>query len=344
MMVSVRPSRGLAATAASALILTACATTEKVERLAASVEEKAGALAQSPARQAAFISVADLPEPPEGQITVQLRIRYHGDSLPGGGIRFFEPVPETDGLFAMESLPAGQPVPKGELLEDGILFVTPGDRAKIELVFENPSDDVVAFEALPWFTEPESVHLALTAQCFCVAVPFSAPPGGSLYRTIYIDFGPDIPAGTKMVVTWTVVSDPTQWPLLPGENAEDLIQAIAGGPPAPGAEAEEEEEAAPAEAEVTLEIVGKDIQFDKGRLTVAAATPFTVVFDNRDEDIPHNFAVYESGPPGSGVLSKTEIEAGPVVQELGVEGLPAGTYFYQCDVHPQTMTGTLEVG
>lgn len=39
------------------------------------------------------------------------------------------------------------------------------------------------------------------------------------------------------------------------------------------------------------------------------------------------------------VASGRAVETGPAV-----EGLPTGSDFYRCDVHPTTMTGTLEVG
>ena len=36
------------------------------------------------------------------------------------------------------------------------------------------------------------------------------------------------------------------------------------------------------------------------------------------------------------------IQAGPVKQELKID-VPAGSYFFQCDVHPTTMKGALNV-
>lgn len=96
--------------------------------------------------------------------------------------------------------------------------------------------------------------------------------------------------------------------------------------------------------EVSVRIVGKDLRFDKATLQVPPDTPFTVVFDHLDEGVPHNFAIYRTGPPAADPIAKTAVETGPVVEELAVEGLAAGSYLYQCDVHPTTMTGTLEVG
>lgn len=92
-----------------------------------------------------------------------------------------------------------------------------------------------------------------------------------------------------------------------------------------------------------LTIVGEDISFNKDRLEVAANMPFLVEFDNRDEGIRHNFAIYASPEAEEQVAPATDIEEGPVTQELSVNGLPSGQYFYRCDVHPEQMTGTLEV-
>ncbi|MGH2579431.1 MAG: cupredoxin domain-containing protein [Actinomycetota bacterium] len=98
-----------------------------------------------------------------------------------------------------------------------------------------------------------------------------------------------------------------------------------------------------ASPEVTLNIVGQNIRFDRDQLEVPADTPFKVVFDNKDSGVPHNFALYRKGPPASDLVAKTEINEGTVVQELNVPGLPAGSYYYRCDVHSIQMTGTLKV-
>lgn len=86
----------------------------------------------------------------------------------------------------------------------------------------------------------------------------------------------------------------------------------------------------------TIELVGKDIAFDQAKLT-ARAGAVTIAFDNRDDGVSHNLHV-----TGEGVDEKTEIESGPVTQTLKLD-LEPGTYSYVCDVHPQQMTGDLEV-
>lgn len=113
---------GIAAAAlALPLILAACGEDgggevrglDEVVGKARSVQENVQTLTQDPIREAGLTSVADLPDPPEGQVTVQLRWRYQGGMLPGDGILPYQTVPETDGLFDMRSLEAGEPVPRG---------------------------------------------------------------------------------------------------------------------------------------------------------------------------------------------------------------------------------------
>ena len=48
----------------------------------------------------------------------------------------------------------------------------------------------------------------------------------------------------------------------------------------------------------------------------------------------------------SALISRTwsQIITGPAVATYDVKALPAGTYFFHCDVHPTQMFGTLVVG
>jgi plastocyanin len=91
----------------------------------------------------------------------------------------------------------------------------------------------------------------------------------------------------------------------------------------------------------TISIVSLNILFDKTKLTASAGT-VKIEFDNKDGGIPHNINVFDGKDASAKSLGATAIEAGPVKQELTLD-LKAGSYFYQCDVHPTTMIGTLTV-
>ena len=93
----------------------------------------------------------------------------------------------------------------------------------------------------------------------------------------------------------------------------------------------------------TLDIAAvASLKFDKSDLTAKAGGTITVRFDNRDNGIPHNFAVYKDSSAGQ-TLSQGQICTGPCKGEVTLTGLTAGRYFFRCDVHPTQMTGTLTV-
>jgi hypothetical protein len=83
-------------------------------------------------------------------------------------------------------------------------------------------------------------------------------------------------------------------------------------------------------------IVAKAIAWDADCIDATADEPLVISIDNRDVGVNHNFHLKDA--PGK---PKTELEPGPVVQELTVT-LAAGSYAYVCDIHPN-MVGTLEV-
>lgn len=90
-----------------------------------------------------------------------------------------------------------------------------------------------------------------------------------------------------------------------------------------------------------LTVVGRDILFDKENLEAGAGT-VVITFDNQDGGIPHNIHVFAGSDASGDSVGETPIENGPVKQELRLD-LEPGEYFYVCDVHPTTMTGTLQV-
>ncbi len=92
---------------------------------------------------------------------------------------------------------------------------------------------------------------------------------------------------------------------------------------------------------LVIKIVAEDLAFDLAGFSVPAETPFQIEFDHRDVKIPHNVAIYDSGPEGPG-LFRGEIFNGPKVVTYDVPGLPPGVHSFRCDPHPY-MNGTVTV-
>lgn len=125
----------------------------------------------------------------------------------------------------------------------------------------------------------------------------------------------------------------THFKITPAAGARPVVAtSTAAASPAPGR--------TPA-TEVAIKASGSTLKFDKSELT-AAADAITIVFDNQDAGIPHNISVHEGNDATGKTLGKTDLEAGPMKQELKLD-LAAGSYFFQCDVHPTTMKGAITV-
>lgn len=114
------------------------------------------------------------------------------------------------------------------------------------------------------------------------------------------------------------------------------VTTVACGGDDGGAVVAPSEESA-AESGNTLRISSDDVTFSTESLR-AEPGEITIVFDN-DSKLPHNIEV--QGPDGD---HATDIETGPVTQELTFTVDEPGTYTYVCVVHPATMEGELIVG
>jgi plastocyanin len=88
-------------------------------------------------------------------------------------------------------------------------------------------------------------------------------------------------------------------------------------------------------------VVAQGIAFDTDTISLAADRPSTITFDNRDT-VPHNIAIYTDDSL-SEALFQGEIITGPATVQYEIPPLPAGEYYFQCDVHPN-MNGTVTVG
>lgn len=92
----------------------------------------------------------------------------------------------------------------------------------------------------------------------------------------------------------------------------------------------------------SLSITAKSIHFSSTCLAAPAGKPFTITFTNSDSGVPHNVAIYSS-PAATKVLFRGQLITGPKTVTYHVPALPAGTYYFRCDVHPTAMRGTFIV-
>lgn len=93
---------------------------------------------------------------------------------------------------------------------------------------------------------------------------------------------------------------------------------------------------------IVVRIASVNSQFEPKTLTVTAGQPFSISFRNADAGVLHNVSVYTNAAASEDILKGT-VFAGPGTNVYNVRPLDAGSYFFRCDVHPSTMTGTLTV-
>jgi plastocyanin len=91
---------------------------------------------------------------------------------------------------------------------------------------------------------------------------------------------------------------------------------------------------------VDASIDAKDIKFSASTLNVPAGKPFHLFFRNL-EGAPHNVAIYRDSSAGQPIFVGETITNTATTYNVPV--IPAGTYFFRCDVHPQ-MNGSVVAG
>ncbi len=90
-----------------------------------------------------------------------------------------------------------------------------------------------------------------------------------------------------------------------------------------------------------LEITAKDLKFDKDELTVSAGADVELTLNN-EEAVPHNFSVYTDDSADEEIFVGDMVTNDTITYNFTAPDEP-GEYFFHCDVHPDTMTGTLVV-
>jgi cupredoxin-like protein len=143
-------------------------------------------------------------------------------------------------------------------------------------------------------------------------------------------------AGVSALAIWAVFRQPAQQPS--GFNAMS---------PGPGGPAGSPLDLSCAPSGAQLQEVAKGIAFEKTCLAAPADQQFTIEFDNQDPGTPHNIHIFSADPnkdPNARSLFGGEPVTGPKKTAYQVPPLPAGRYFFHCDIHPAQMFGGFVVG
>jgi plastocyanin len=86
---------------------------------------------------------------------------------------------------------------------------------------------------------------------------------------------------------------------------------------------------------VTIDLTADVMAFDTETITVPAGAEVTVNFDNQDDGIPHNLAVYTDSS-GATAIFVGDTVTGPVETTYTFTApSEPGTYYFRCDVHPE---------
>ena len=133
--------------------------------------------------------------------------------------------------------------------------------------------------------------------------------------------------------------------LIPLFAALYVLNAVALAPKAP---ARARATPAPAGPVTEATVVGSGIKFTTTELTLKANSQITITFDNQDAGVPHNFTVWPNSAAASAGDTSKAMHTGNTfngvreVEETFRTG-PPGSLFFNCTVHPTSMTGTINV-
>jgi plastocyanin len=81
--------------------------------------------------------------------------------------------------------------------------------------------------------------------------------------------------------------------------------------------------------------------FSTDALAVKSEAPIDLEFDNQDPGVGHNVQIFDGPDDAAPVLFDGTVITGPDTETYPVEPLPEGEYFFNCRIHPTTMTGTI---
>lgn len=138
---------------------------------------------------------------------------------------------------------------------------------------------------------------------------------------------------------WTYAPAPSVTPVPSGSAS-----ASPSGEPSASAPASPSATASGSAGPVVTVVASTALHWDTPTLQVAADTPFTLEFDNKDATAPHNVVIMNPDSSKVPMEGDTSFFTGPAVRTYQVPGLAAGTYKFICEVHPTSMVGDLTAG
>ena len=158
------------------------------------------------------------------------------------------------------------------------------------------------------------------------SAPAIPPTGGYVISTNLSHTWENVTAGEHNLSVQVVNNDHT--PLIPlvFDTVNVTVGENATGNATPAAAA--------AGSAVTVDLTAQNIQFDKSTITVPAGAEVTVNFDNQDDGVPHNFAVYDSSLRSEQIFVGDIITGPATTTYTFTAPEEPGTYYFQCDVHP----------
>jgi cytochrome c oxidase subunit II len=94
---------------------------------------------------------------------------------------------------------------------------------------------------------------------------------------------------------------------------------------------------------VMFDLVAQNVAFDMSTITVPRGADIMITFTNKDNGMPHNFAVYTTSAATSVIFSGQIITGPGAITYTFTAPTAPGSYFFRCDIHPAQMTGTFIV-
>jgi plastocyanin len=90
-----------------------------------------------------------------------------------------------------------------------------------------------------------------------------------------------------------------------------------------------------------ITVVAHNVAFDVKTITAPAAVAFKITFENQDDGTPHDIDILDGS--GKKVFDGKDFP-GVATHEYDVPALDAGTYKFECSIHPALMFGDLTAG